>query len=110
MSLLCVSALVFTAFAASSCGESAPEKAIIGYFEALHNLDTEKLIRYSADGSTGKIDFSSVGDKADLVKRLLYVSFSVVDDGIDESSAKGADETVARTSITYIDCGSLFGR
>ncbi len=108
--VLCLAVLVITALTASSCGSSAPEKAITGYFEALHNLDTEKLKKFSADGNTGTVDFSTLGDRAALAKRVLYVTFTVTDDGIDESSAKDAVETVAKTSVSYIDCSALFAR
>ena len=106
----CIAALAVTVLIASSCGESAPEKTLTGYFEALHDLDADGIGRYTEDGETGTVDFSVLKDRAELAKKILYVSFTVIDDGIDDASAVDIDETTVRTSISYIDYSTLFGR
>lgn len=107
--LLAVSALtVFSALC--SCGESAPEKAVVGYFEALQDLDAEKLIGYSADGNTGTVDFSALKGKETLAKKLLHVTLTFRSDGIDRESAKEAEETAVTAEISCIDSAELFGR
>ena len=106
--LILCAVLAVTAAVVCSCGESGPEKALIGYFEALHGLDADALGRYTSEESTVSVDFSTLNDRAGLAKKILYVTFSVLDDGLDGNSAVDAEETTVRTSISYIDYSTLF--
>ena len=106
--ILCTAAIAAFMLTAYSCGGSSPEKALTGYFEALHGLDRDRLLTYAAEGSTVTADFSALKDRAGTAKKLLYVTFTVIDDGIDESSAVDAEETTVRTSLSFIDYSALF--